>query len=381
MDVLRNDENDFGIASLSTRRYLTSRDVYQDFIDFVVDSTSSDIGYIHLYDEAQENISLNVWSRGVYAFCTTSMISHNPLATAGIWADAIRNRRTVVHNDYEKYTSGMGLPDGHFAVTRHMSTPIFWQDEVVAILGVGNAAAPYSQQDVDQLEYLAEVGWPVIQDRLREFAQRIEANKRALRDKSPEELMLSMVGTVAKALELKDEYTSHHQFNVAEIAGAISDQMGLAEDQVYGIRLGATVHDIGKIAVPAQILSKPGTLNAAEVAMVKMHTTLGAEIFRDVDLPWPVLDIIEQHHERMDGSGYPKSLAGNAICLEARIVAVADTYDAMASDRPYRHAPGPDAACEALRHGRGTTYDAYVVDAFFSASENGGLNVEKLYGY
>lgn len=381
MDVRINNGNELDIASFSSRRYLTSRDVYQDFIDFVVENTSSEIGYFHLYDEVQENISLNVWSRGVYAGCTTSVINHSPLATAGIWADAIRDRCTVVHNDYEQCASRMGLPDGHFEVTRHMSTPILWQDEVVAILGVGNATAPYTQKDVRQLEYLAKIGWPIIQDRLHEFAQRIEANKRVLRHKSAEELMLSMVGTVAKALELKDEYTSYHQFNVSEIAGAISTEMGLPEDQIYGIRLGATVHDIGKIAVPAEILSKPGTLNEAEIAMVKMHTTLGAEIFRDVDLPWPVLDIIEQHHERMDGSGYPKGLVGNAICLEARIVAVADTYDAMASDRPYRHAPGLDAALEALKKGRGTKYDAYVVDAFFSASENGGLNVEKLYGY
>ncbi len=381
MDLFFKGTDGLSVNALLGRRYLTERDIYQDIVDLIVDNTDSEIGYMHLYDEGTQQIALNVWSRNVYHGCTSSTLSHHALSEAGIWADAIRNRRTVVHNDYARDASPQGLPDGHFPIIRHMSTPIFWQNEIVAIIGVGNKSEPYKKADQTQFEHLSKLGWPIIQDRLQEHCQRNESRSLVLQDKSPEDLMLSMVGAVAKALELRDEYTSHHQSNVAEISGAISVVLGLSDGQKYGIRLGAIVHDIGKIAVPSQILGKPGKLNAAELAMVRMHTTLGAEIFRDIDLPWPVLDIIEQHHERMDGSGYPKGLIGNAICLEARVVAVSDTYDAMASDRPYRHAPGKVAAIETLKRGRGVKYDAYVVDAFLAALEDGVLDMQELYGH
>ena len=365
---------------LLARQYLTERDVYQDFLDFVVEATSSEVGYLHLYDEHAQDIALNAWSTNVYGGCTTSTLSHYPLKEAGIWADAIRQRRTVVHNDYAGYPSKKGLPDGHFALHRHMSTPVFWKSGIVAIIGVGNKIAPYSDADVAHIERLAKLGWPIVRDRLHEHHVRNTSRQRVLRGKDLSEVMVAMVGTLSKALELRDEYTSHHQHNVAILSEAIARKLGLPEQQVFGVRLGAIVHDIGKIAIPAEILSKPGRLNAAELAMVRSHAALGAEIFRDVELPWPILDVIEQHHERMDGSGYPKGLVGSAICIEARIVAVADTFDAMASDRPYRHAPGRAAAVEVIMAGRGVTYDAYVVDAFLSVLADQPVMIEDLYG-
>lgn len=369
------------VSKLLTRRYLIERDIYQDFLDFLVDNTVSNIGYFHLYNEDDEDITHNVWSRSVCTQCTTSVASHYTLKEAGIWADAIRKQNTVIHNDYKDDASAKGFPDSHFHVIRQMSAPIIWNNKIVAIIGVGNKLEPYSKADQDYLEHFVKFGWPIVQDRLQEYRQRIQFKSTVLQGKTPEQLMMSVVGTVAKALELRDEYTSHHQSNVAIISEKIAEVLELSPEQIYGIRLGAIVHDIGKIAIPSEILSKSGKLNVAEFQMVKMHASLGAEIFKDVELPWPILDIIEQHHERMDGTGYPKGLIGNAICLEARIVAVADTYDAMASDRPYRHAPGKEAAIEAIKKGRGVVFDAYVVDAFFAAIDKGILKNEELYGY
>lgn len=369
------------IDVLLDRRYLTERDIYQDFLDFIVENTSSKVGYLHLYDEEEENINLNVWSTSVYAGCTTSPVSHYPLRDAGIWADSIRQRKTVVHNNYTKSASAQGLPEGHFEIHRHMSTPVFWSNKIVGIIGIGNKHDPYTDEDQKHLEHLSKMGWTIILDRIQEHHQRNQYRSSVLQGKKPEDLMMSMVGTVAKALELRDEYTSHHQTNVAVISEAIAKELQLPEQQIFGIKLGAIVHDIGKIAVPAEILSKPGKLNRAELSMVRMHASLGAEVFKDTDLPWPVLDIIEQHHERMDGSGYPHGLVSRAICLEARIVAVADTFDAMASDRPYRHAPGKEAAIEVLKEGRGKLFDVYVVDAFLAALDNGLLEQNTLYGY
>lgn len=366
------------LDEIKHRRYLTDRDIYQDFI---VEACSSEVGYLHHFDEEQEELGLNVWSTRVYAACTMSTLSHYPLRDAGIWADSIRQRRTVTHNEYVSEASVQGLPEGHFAIVRHMSTPIFWRDKIVAIVGIGNKREAYTDDDQRQLEHLAKLGWPIILDRIEEHSRRNAYRTSVLQGREPAEIMMSLVGTVSKALELRDEYTSHHQSNVAVLSEAIASKLDLPQEQIFGIRLGAIVHDIGKIAVPAEILSKPGTLNPAELAMVKTHTTLGAEIFRDADLPWPIIDIIEQHHERMDGSGYPNGLVGNTICLEARIVAVADTFDAMASDRPYRHAPGKEAAIQTLKDGRGKQYDVYVVDAFMAALEDGIIESANLYGY
>jgi len=369
------------INEIKQRRYLTDRDIYQDYMDLVVANTASEVGYLHLYDEAEEQLALNVWSTSVYASCTTSTLSHYPLRNAGIWADAIRKRKTVVHNDYMNQASVQGLPEGHFALIRHMSSPIFWQNKIVAVIGVGNKPEAYSELDKDHLERLSKIGWPVILDRIEEHKQRNQSRASVLDGKDPAELMITMVGTVSKALELRDEYTSHHQSNVAILAESIGQKLELPQEQIFGIRLGAMVHDIGKIAIPAEILSKPGKLNPAELAMVKTHAALGADIFKGVDLPWPVTDIIAQHHERMDGSGYPLGLVGEGICLEARIVAAADTFDAMSSDRPYRRAPGRDAAIEILKGGRGKQYDAYVVDALLAALEDGLIESQQLYGY
>jgi putative nucleotidyltransferase with HDIG domain len=369
------------VQNFCNRRFLTERDIYQGFLDLIVDNTNNEVGYLHLYDEETQDIALNVWSSRVYGECMTSHTSHYPMKDAGIWADAIRQRHTVVHNDYSKEASTIGLPEGHFALQRHMSTPIFCQNRIVGIIGVGNKSKKYSLEDQRQIEYLAKIGWGIILDRLQEFSERNKFKRRRVDDKSPEELMMSIVRTVAKALELRDEYTSHHQTNVSVICEAIAKELDLPEDQIFGLKLGAIVHDIGKIAIPAEILGKPGKLNTAELQMVKMHTSLGAEIFKGIDLPWPVLDIIEQHHERMDGSGYPAGLVANSICLEARIAAVADTFDAMASDRPYRHAPGKEAAIEVLKEGRGVAFDAYVVDSFLRTLEDGLLDNPELYDY
>ncbi len=376
-----SDDLDDEFKLLFNRRFLTQRDIYQDLLDFIVARTNSDVGYLHLYDENKQDITLNVWSKSVYGACTTSTLSHYPLKEAGIWADAIRQKITVVHNQYLSEKSKTKLPEGHFQIIRHMSTPVFWQNKIVAIVGVGNKLEPYEQEDIEKLEHLSKMGWLLILDRLEEYQLRNETKGKVLQGKKPEELMLTMVGAIAKAIELRDEYTSHHQSNVAIISEAIAEQLGLPEGQVYGTRLGASVHDIGKLAIPSEILTKPSTLNAIEFAMVKEHSSLGAKIFRGIDLPWPILEIIEQHHERMDGSGYPKGLVGNSICLEARIVAVADIYDAMASDRPYRPAPGTADAIKIITEGKGIKFDAYVVDAFLNVINEGLLDDKLLYGH
>lgn len=171
------------------------------------------------------------------------------------------------------------------------------------------------------------------------------------------------IGAIARTVEQRDPYTAGHQNKVSILCVAIGSEMKLSEDRIEGLRLAALIHDIGKIYIPAEILNRPGKLTAPEFEMIKTHPQIGYDIIKDVKFPWPVAQIILQHHERLDGTGYPRGLKGEAILLEARILTVADVVEAMSSHRPYRPELGPEAALAEITAHRGTRYDADVVDA------------------
>lgn len=171
------------------------------------------------------------------------------------------------------------------------------------------------------------------------------------------------VGLVAAIGELRDPYTHGHEHRVAELTAAIAAQIGLDPRRIEGVRVAGYLHNVGNVGIPAEILVKPARLTALEFEMVRAHAQVGYEIVSRVDFPWPVADIVRQHHERLDGSGYPQGLKGDEILLEARILAVADTVEAMSSHRPYRPALGIDRALAEIENNRGTLYDPMVVDA------------------
>jgi PAS domain S-box-containing protein len=171
------------------------------------------------------------------------------------------------------------------------------------------------------------------------------------------------VRAIAAIVEMRDPYTAGHQVRVADLAGAIAKQMGLTEEQIHAIHLAGIVHDVGKIQIPSEILSKPGKISTIEFNLIKIHPQAGYDILKDIDFPWPIAQMVLQHHERLDGSGYPQGLKGDAILLEARILSVADVVEAISSHRPYRPGLGIDAALEEIKSLRGTYFDAQAVDA------------------
>lgn len=180
-----------------------------------------------------------------------------------------------------------------------------------------------------------------------------------------------IIQAMARVVEARDPYTSGHQKRVANLARAIAQQMGLSSDIIEGIRIAGSIHDIGKIGVPAELLSKPGKLLDIEVKILQMHSELGYDILKEIDFPWPVADIVYQHHERVNGSGYPRGLKGNEILLEARIIGVADTIEAMTTDRPYRASLGLDAALNYVDRHKGDLFDSDVVDASLNLFKKG----------
>jgi PAS domain S-box-containing protein/putative nucleotidyltransferase with HDIG domain len=171
------------------------------------------------------------------------------------------------------------------------------------------------------------------------------------------------IQVMVSAIEMRDPYTAGHQLRSANLARAIATEMGLPQDKIDGIRMAGSIHDIGKLSIPAEILSKPTKLTNLEFSLIKEHSQIGYEMLKNVESPWPLAQIVYQHHERMDGSGYPRNLKGDEILMEARIMAVADVVEAMASHRPYRPSLGIDAALVEIEKNKGTQYDNTVADA------------------
>ena len=333
----------------------------QELLDFALEEaialTASQIGYIYSYDEARQQFTLNTWSRGVMPAC--SVIAPRTiyqLAETGLWGEAVRQAGPIVVNDFQKpLPLKKGYPPGHVKLDKFLTIPIFHHGRIVAVAAVANKSTDYEAADVKQLTLMMEVVWQIVE------RQRAEAEVQH----SLEKLTKALDGTVlavANTVEMRDPYTAGHQRRVAQLASAIALEMGFSPARVEGMRVLGCLHDIGKIAIPAEILSKPGRISPMEFTLIKDHPRVGYEIIKDIDFPFPLAEGILQHHERLNGSGYPRGISGPDIIPEARILGVADVVEAMASHRPYRMAVGLDQALEEISRNRGILYDPEVVD-------------------
>lgn len=247
---------------------------------------------------------------------------------------------------------------GRFGHESSIAIPLYCDTEILGALNVySRDQDSFDDEEISLLEELAgDMAYGISSIRVR-----------AERQTAEEELLLSwaklrktlqgVVRSMGAITELRDPYTAGHQIRVAELAEAIAREMGLPEQEVEGIKTAGIVHDVGKVYVPIQILSKPGSLTTIEYNLVKVHAEAGFDILKSVEFPWPVAQTVLEHHERMDGSGYPGRLKGDEIIVPARIIAVADTVEAMSNFRPYRPAPGIDKALEEVLSGSKSLYD------------------------
>jgi len=205
----------------------------------------------------------------------------------------------------------------------------------------------------------------------------IDITDRKELEESQATLTRSVVGALSASIELRDPYTAGHQERVAQIAVAVATELRLEPDEVDAIELAARIHDLGKLSVPSEILTRPGRLNDAEMAVVRIHSQAGFDLLERVNFPEHVGKMILQHHERLDGSGYPNGLQGEQIALGSRIIAVADVVESMASPRPYRPALGLDAALKEIQRGSGTLFDADVVEACMNIVKSGKVSFDQ----
>lgn len=201
-----------------------------------------------------------------------------------------------------------------------------------------------------------------VADRTAELRHRETQLKKAL---------VGIVDVVATIVEKRDPYTAGHEQRVASLAKAIAQELGLGSREIEGLHMAAIIHDLGKVAIPNELLSKPGRLTDLEFQFIQTHVQVGYDILHRMEFPWPMARLVHQHHERLDGSGYPQGLKDGEIVLEARILGVADVVEAMSSHRPYRPALGIDTALEEITRNRGTLYDTDVVEVCYNLFKEG----------
>ncbi len=253
---------------------------------------------------------------------------------------------------------------GAAGIRSSIAVPVRAGRSVIAVMGV-YASEPnaFGPDEVTLLERFADnLGFGIDARRTRHALDAAQAEREIEIERFRRGMELT-IEAISSTVESRDPYTAGHQRRVSDIASAIAAEMGLDSFFIQGLRLAAMVHDVGKIQIPLQILSKPGRLSSIEFDLIKTHTTAGYEILKGLDLPWPLAEAVHQHHEYLDGSGYPRGIQGDAIILEARILTVADIVESMSAPRPYRPALGLDAALAEITSQRGGRLDPQVVDA------------------
>lgn len=254
------------------------------------------------------------------------------------------------------------------------SIEVYEKDNICLSLGILTIASKEMEAE-DKLKKHHELLENTVQDRTVEltmlnmqFQQEIEERKRTQKKLNHSYLQLQksldeIVHAMSLTLEERDPYTAGHQKRTTDLALAIAREMGLPEHETKGLQMAGLIHDMGKISVPGEILSKPGPLNDAEIQLIQRHPQVAYDILKQIDFPWSVDQIVLQHHEKLDGSGYPQGLVGEEILLESRILCVADVVETMETHRPYRASLGRDTALEEITKNRGSLYDSEVVDA------------------
>lgn len=285
----------------------------------------------------------------------------------------IRLGETILVSDIltDKYFEPWRDRANQYGIRCSVAVPIKHEAQTIGALMVYSSIPDaFSDDEIRLFENLAEeIGFGMLAiERRQQLNEEITAHEAA--NKQLDQALESTIEAMSKTMQWRDPYTAGHQKRVAEIALAIGRALKLDEARLRGMYLGCLVHDMGKVATPSEILTKPSKLTDLEMQLVRQHVQTSYEILKDIPFVWPIAEMVFQHHERLDGSGYPRGLKKDQIILEAKILAVADTVEAMASHRPYRPALGLDAALKVIQNGKSTLFDETVVDACLDLFKN-----------
>lgn len=289
---------------------------------------------------------------------------------------AVRERHPVVNNHASndpRFIPWRARADC-YGIASSLGMPLFIDGQAVGVLSIYSGTADaFGQDEVNLFQEFATTLMFGVESRRTAKANQLYLQQRAAQEAALRQALEDALGAIAGVLEQRDPYTAGHQKHVSMLAVAIGREMGLDAERLHALGLAAAVHDLGKIEVPAEILTKPARLNKAEFALIKRHPEVGYQLLSKVPFPWPIAEIARQHHEYLDGTGYPHGLKGSEILLEARILTVADIVESISSDRPYRPAMGLDEALAEIRRLSGSKLDPQVVEACVRVVENDGF--------
>ena len=320
-------------------------------LEVAAELTGSSLSFLYWVDAKAETAALAAW-REQGASHESDDPAPQALSQASHIAVCVRNRHPIANNESSAKAQRDGLP----ALHRYVAAPLIDNGQVVAALGVANRSAPYGEEDQRALVAVADV----VQRVMRSKQFRVHTMAALQRT---DVALQSLIESFVRVSERHDPYTAGSARRVAALATALAREAGMDGAHQHAVRIAALLHDVGNIAVPASILSKPAPLTETELALMRTHVEEGCQLLAEVDFGAPVAEIVYQSHERFDGSGYPRGLKGEAIRPEARVLGVADCFEAMCSPRPYRPALSMDKALDELQRGAGRLYDPVLVEA------------------
>lgn len=325
--------------------------IIRRMIEQACDTTRSPLAYLFFVQPEEGTLTLAAWRERNQSYSTTATADARPLASS-LFTECVRARRAVSSNDLSWKPQTDGLPE----LQRYLAVPMIVEDATVAVLGVANRDAGYEEQDQRALASLAEGVWRMLQNK-RSHAQTLMSLQRI------DVAMQGMIDALLKLAEKHDPYSAGSARRVAALAVALGREAGLDGERQHALRVAALLHDIGHVAIPVALLSKPGPHTVAEEQLMQVHVEEGCKLLADIDFGAPIAQIVYEHHERYDGSGYPRGLKGEEILLEARILAIADVVEAMCSQRPHRTPLGIEAALEEINRGAGKLYEQNLATA------------------
>jgi len=347
-----------------------------------VEVVGAERGFLMLLDDAgQLDVRTAHRMSGVEVAAVEREVSHSIIQEAIRIQQPLRVVHVAENERFAKRASVIEL-----GLKSVLCAPLMAKGALIGVMYLDHRTQvdAFSEADLDTLQTFGNLAAVAIQNArlFEQVQQEIVERKWAAEElrQSFERLQMALEGTInvlVSAVEMKDPYTAGHQRRVARLACAVAQEMGLPQEQIEGIRMAGLIHDLGKIKIPTEILNKPSRLGEFEWGMLEAHSQVGYDILKTIDFPWSVAQIVLQHHERMDASGYPAGLSGDEIMLEARILAVADVVEAMASFRPYRPALGIDGALEEIKKNRGGREEKEGGEEGLKVSPRRGLDSKK----
>jgi hypothetical protein len=371
------------VALCDTVIHLNSQYDVDELMELVITraagAVNAEHGFFYQYDPDAKILELK-GALGIFS----EHIGYQVEQGVGLTGKVLQTGRPMAVNDYQSWKGRHPDPRWN-PIQAITAVPLTFEGRIMGEIGLVHIEAGRKFGDADMViltrfaalanTALTNITLSVQAQQELDERKRVEKELQRKNDQL-QETYIAIVNALASTIAMKDPYTAVHQRRVTRLACTIASNMELAKEQIEGLYMAGLIHDIGKMNVPTELLIKPGQLSEIEYEAVKIHPQSGYDIVRHIQFPWPVTQIVLQHHERMDGSGYPQGISGAEILLEARILAVADVVEAMASHRPYREAHGIEIALEEIAKNRGSLYDPDAVDACLKVFKEQGFALE-----